>query len=117
MRAHRTPGVGATDAAAEDAALAAPAASPALANRDIVPGNVGFAETVESFRAAAMHQPTFKRNTDARWPMNARRSSSRQENEDGADFFIYPDKAPKDVILVLCQHRPHGRSPLPEGRD
>ena len=40
-------------------AFAAMFASPALANRDIVPDNMGFAELVQIFRTSAMHQPTF----------------------------------------------------------
>ena len=73
--------------------------SPVLANRDIVPDNMGFAETVELFRTAAMHQPTFK--TERRCSLAhecATVEFAVRENEDGADFFIYPDKAPKDVI-------------------
>ncbi len=80
-------------------AFAAMFASPALANRNIVPDNMGFAPTVESFRAAAMHQPTFK--TVRRCSLAhecATVEFAVRETQDGADFFIYPDKTPKDVI-------------------
>jgi hypothetical protein len=88
------------------AALAALAVSPALANRDIVPdNNMNFAETVELFRTAAMHQPTFK--TVRRCSLDhgcATVEFAVRENEDGADFFIYPDKAPKDVIWCFVSN-------------
>lgn len=74
-------------------------ACPSLANRDIVPDNMGFAETVERARTAAMHQPTFKTNRRCSLAHEcATVEFAVRENGNGADFFIYPDKAPKDVI-------------------
>ncbi len=77
------------------------AAYPALANQITRDDGIGlsFADSAALMRTAALHQPSFK---------TTRRCSLAHEcatvefavraNEDGSDYFIYPDKAPKDVI-------------------
>lgn len=81
-------------------ALATPA-DPAVANKVIIPnnGSESFAELVQIFRTSAMHQPTF--NTKHRCSLAhecATVEFAVREKGDGADFFIYPDSAPQDVI-------------------
>jgi hypothetical protein len=82
------------------AAVAIAIAAPAHANQTIIRDNdPGFVKLVEIWHTAALHRPTFKTR---RWCSLSHICETVEfaVRDDGkvADTFIYPDKAPKDVI-------------------
>jgi hypothetical protein len=87
------------------AALVALAASPAMANKFIVPDNgaLPFAERFEMSRTAALHEPTFNTRRECSLAHECATVEFAVVKEgrlgDVGEFFIYPDKSPQDVIM------------------
>jgi hypothetical protein len=86
--------------------------APALADRSVIPdaGAMNFAEQVAMWRASAMHQPTFstKRFCSLAHECSTVEFAVRDDGK-GADFFIFPDKAPKDMVWCFVGDHPESR--------